>query len=892
MTTTIAFLLVISMAFPLSAIPSVSGASSLATYPVIGATPNPVGIGQETLILIGITQATTSALYGWDGLTINVVKPNGANVTLGPYKTDSTGLTGAVYVPDMVGNYTLQLHFPQQATPVDFTSFFSPTIPKGTIMLASDSIPITLVVQEERTPTYPGIPLPTEYWTRPVDDQLREWSSIDGNWLQTPPNFLAFGNDYAPTSAHILWTKPLTSGGQTGGTLDPSQEILTQTSASGQSGQVGYDTGDAYEGKWSGSIIMGGKLYYQKYASGDIYKETVCVDLHTGEQLWSRPILNNATLTRGQIFYWQTMDFYGAYDYLWYTAGGLGLGGAASTAGGIWAAFDPFTGDWVYNLTGVPSGTTIYGPHGELLILTLNQNAGYMTMWNSSNIPEQTALTNVASFGQPTKNAAVIGSMGYGQWRPMGKVMNSTGPANTWINYNDGKGYVPFNSPECPTGYAGYTWNVTIPKGLPGSVRMAVAMDKIVGGVANTTDVIIWALNLNPAKGPIGQLLYNNDWKAPSDWLAGNQTIGFGAQSFIDNVITVNAKESRMRYGFSLTDGSYKWAISEPIAMLGHLTGGPSGENGYIVYGMLICGTMSGVIQAYDITNGQLVWKYEVRDPYMQTLWSNNWPVGHLIAAGGKIYFANLEHSANQPLPRGGPFIALNATTGEEIFRADGLFRQTVWGGRAVIGDSIIATMDTYDQRIYGIGKGPSATNVNIVDDTIPYGEQVLIKGKITDVSPGLSDTVISARFPNGVPAVSDESMSDWMLHVYKQFPEPNNATGLEININVIDANGNFRNIGTTTSDGSGTFSYVWTPDIEGKYTVIASFAGSNSYWPSSDETAFAVAPPIATATPQPETAAPPVEMYFMGSTVAIIIAIAIVGALVMMMLRRRPVLK
>ncbi len=894
LTILIAFILVSSMVVTMVTIPTAQ-AGTLQSYPVIGATPNPVGVGQETLILVGITQATVSALYGWEGLTVTVTRPDGTNETLGPFKTDSTGLTGATYTPTMEGNYSLQLHFPKQNVTAAITSYFGPSIPKDTIMLASDSEVITLVVQAERTQTYPGIPLPTEYWTRPIDDQLREWSSIDGNWLQTPPNFLTFGNAYAPESAHILWAKPLTSGGQVGGSLDPSQEILTQASQSDQSGQVGYDTGDAYEGKWGSSfgggapIVMGGKLYYQKYASADAFKETVCVDLHTGEQLWSRVLGNNQSLTRGQLFYWQTMDFYGVYDYLWVVTGGSFFGPPMPST---WTAYDPFTGDYVYTLTGVPAGTTpIYGPHGELLIFSLDTTNGFMTMWNSSNIPSLTAMSNVNNnpYGAPIYGA-VIGSMGYGQWEPMGKTINATGPANTYINYNDGNGYIPYNSPETPTGYAGYTWNVTIPKGLPGSVQQVVALDRIVGGAANTTDVQVWALNLNSSKGAIGSLLYNTDWKAPSDWAAGNQSIGFGACSILDKTITVNAKESRMRYGFSTDTGQYKWAISEPIAMLGHLTGGPSGENGYIVYGMLICGTMSGVVEAYNVTNGQLAWKYEVRDPYMQTLWSNNWPVGHLFAAAGKIYFANLEHSANQPLPRGGPFVCLNATTGDEIWRANGLFRQTVWGGRAVIGDSIIATMDTYDQRIYAIGRGPSAVSVAINDDVIPLGDSVLVQGSVTDVSPGLSDKVLQARFPNGVPAVSDASMSDWMLHVYKQFPAPTNVTGVDVMLSVLDPNGNAYSIGTTTTDANGHFSLLWKPEVPGKYTVFATFTGTKGFYPASTETAIGV---TESATTAPTATAAPVSMadaYFVPLSVGMIIAIIVIGAiLALLLVRKRP---
>ena len=57
------------------------------------------------------------------------------------------------------------------------------------------------------------------------------------------------------------------------------------------------------------------------------------------------------------------------------------------------------------------------------------------------------------------------------------------------------------------------------------------------------------------------------------------------------------------------------------------------------------------------------------------------------------------------------------------------------------------------------------------------------------------------------------------------------------------DPNNNYIHIGDAISDSSGFFSFRWVPpaDIVGKYTVIATFAGSQSYWPSSAETAFSV---------------------------------------------------
>ena len=76
--------------------------------------------------------------------------------------------------------------------------------------------------------------------------------------------------------------------------------------------------------------------------------------------------------------------------------------------------------------------------------------------------------------------------------------------------------------------------------------------------------------------------------------------------------------------------------------------------------------------------------------------------------------------------------------------------------------------------------------------------------------------------------------MRGLMEAAYEQQPLPTNLTGVPVNIYVLDSNSNYRQIGTTTSDASGTFSYTWKPDIPGDFTVYAVFAGSNGYWPSS----------------------------------------------------------
>jgi len=184
-------------------------------------------------------------------------------------------------------------------------------------------------------------------------------------------------------------------------------------------------------------------------------------------------------------------------------------------------------------------------------------------------------------------------------------------------------------------------------------------------------------------------------------------------------------------------------------------------------------------------------------------------------------------------------------------------------------------------------GKELWRVNVTAPDVASSLGTPVVIRGTVTDIATGTTQNEQSARFPNGVAAVSDASMSDWMEYVYMQKPAPTNATGVPISINVIDSNGNYRHIGDTTSDTSGMFSFTWTPDIQGSFTVIANFAGSNSYYPSSAESSFAVAAAAPTSSPFPIVSLPPMETYFAASTIAIIIAIALVGAI--LLLKKKP---
>jgi outer membrane protein assembly factor BamB len=851
--TTVALFLMASFIVSLFALPNVSAQiPEKTTYAFIGALPNPAGVGQEVLLHIGITDPLALDTEGWVGLSVTITKPDGTTETISNIRTDSTGGTGKVYVPTMVGNYTLQTHFPEQTYNWSFhPPAFNPMLTGVVKYKASDSEKLTLVVQEEAVPYYPAVPLPTEYWTRPINAQLREWSAISGNWLTTPTDLIAPSNDDAPESAHILWAKVMANAGMVGGNLDSHT----------------YDSGDAYRGKWQSPVIISGVLFYNRWPAGFFGTlgngGVVAVDLHTGKELWFR---NNTVISMGQTMHYSTFNEQGAFAYLWEVQSVFDP--ATFTFVNNWNAIDPFTGEWMYTLKNVPAlgemfGTAmnIRGPNGEILIYEVDQVNGWMAMWNSTNIP--------ALYGALDPTVGQFG-FAYYSWLPEGKTVDARAPC--------------LKSPQTPLGISGYNWNVTIPKGLPGSA-VAVLEDRILGstlsglaGVAPPT-IVFWAISTKA--GQEGRLLYNTTWSSPG----GDLEIRLGAASVETGVFSLWAKETRAHYGFNLDTGAYLWG---PTASQYYLDIYYATIN-TIAYDKLYSAGAGGICYCYDAKTGKLLWKYEAADPYQEILWANNWWLRPLFVTDGKIYLNHEEHSANDPKPRGAPTVCLNATTGEVIWKIEGAFRGTHWGGRGIIGDSIMTTMDTYDQRIYAIGKGPSATAVTAPDVGVVAGGSMVIQGMVTDISPGTEEYALTARFPNGVPAVSDASMSEWMKYVYLQFARPTDATGVEVTLTAIDPNGNFIELGKTTSDASGSFGFAWvTPNVPGMYKIIATFAGSKSYYPSFAETYAVVAEaPPAPAEPEP---APPsmADTYLLPATAGIIVTIVAVGVVLLLILRRR----
>jgi outer membrane protein assembly factor BamB len=875
----------------------------------ISATPKLVGVGQEMTFIYFNPQVPNPSSDKYL-FTLTIARPDGTNETLPPtgaqgiynqaiqdgkYVSDTTGSAWARWVPTVAGNYTVTVKFwgttPSHTDPT-FTGY-----DWWGVTLKESSYTTTFTVQDEAIPplSITTIPLPTEFWSRPIEGQNTMWYQVSSNWLNNAndKNFGGYNNKFqpdgiAPNSGHILWTKQTEDGGVVGG---------TDFKTAGET----FNAGHQYQTRFpQQQIIMQGRLYYREsnwYSASP--GDYVCVDLQTGQEIWRNASMA-AIPTFGYYYGWDDMNQHGVVEPSWLFADNYALG--IHPRLGI-------TNGLGLKLNNVPAGTAehshnnVIGPDGEDLRYTIGGNAtnGYfLTQWNSSRVFISQVSGNYQANvpitpERPTDTPSTIMNWTGTAWTqiPRGTTTGSwTWNGTAWM-------YASSAAMTAATWTAStnpsYDWNVTIsPKFSTSPTIRATIFEDIMlvsnGSIPSAPTYTIadsatfWALNLNPAKGLVGALLWgpitipliNSD----------NQQLMYQAHDPVNGVFMFQQTPDMSWVGYDIYTGAKLWnTISEgdlnPYAYYISSTGyNPEGWS--VAYGKLYSTGYVGIVFAYDTKTGDLLWKHE-SPTYMEKFEYYTLMINAI--ADGKIYIGTHEHSADTPLFKGAKTQCLNATTGEPIWEMLG------WANpyTTQVADGVLTYWNNYDSQVYAVGKGPSQMTVSIADDVIASGSSVMIKGTVIDVSAGTKQKEQAARFPLGVPAVSDSSQSAWMEYVYMQKPRPMSTTGVPIALNVVDANGNYRQIGSTTSDADGFFAFNWKPDIDGQYTVYASFAGSESYWPSHAVTAFSVDAAAPTPSPTAEPVQSTADMYFVPATAGLFVLIIIVLALlVLMMLKKR----
>ncbi len=348
-----------------------------------------------------------------------------------------------------------------------------------------------------------------------------------------------------------------------------------------------------------------------------------------------------------------------------------------------------------------------------------------------------------------------------------------------------------------------------------------------------------------------------------------------------NGIYTEHNKEVGTYYAFNIHTGAQLWGptIPDTNAWNSYTRQGIGDGNVFMMEGV-------SSDRAYYVNNGSLAWEFFAPPAGLESA-TPTYPFEGMYncLVGGGLTFLAVTDSHGDQLFRGAKMYAVNTTTGKAEWSIDGFYGEAHAGGHA-LADGYLVAHNMYDNQVYIIGKGQSATTIQAPNTVQTLGSSVLLQGTVTDQSPGQTSLGIPAA---GTPAISDAGMSDWTSYLYMQKAKPTNATGVLVSLDTVDPNGNLVHIDDVTSDSNGMFKTMWTPQIPGAYTIIASFAGSKSYFSSSSETAMAITEAAPTPTAIPATVQPPTDMYIVGGVAAIIVAIAIVGAILLIAIRKRP---
>jgi hypothetical protein len=828
---------------------------NIPTFLFVSAAPDPVGVGQTVYLsaIFSKPVPTSTALNGdmYLGITIKVTDPDGQVTTLGPHDGGMIGGWATTYVPTKIGEYKMQAFYPGQVLTLtnpynSVPAGFHPEL-NGSKLMPSNSSQITFNVQEEAvTAPYQTTPLPTQYWTRPVMSLNWDWgSNVASNWLGLDATGFCVSGKYdatgcfqpygkAPNTAHILWSRSLREGGQPGGPI--SSDPTTQFSSTSV-------TINMYEG----AVVMNGIAYntIESGMSGNV-QGWEAIDLRTGATIWTKPagIDGNEKIKCGFIFNMHNIQQYGSFAFLMTT------GSTVANQGTVTRVYDAWTGTLVMNLTNsrnlpmivdnVPTVADVgnyraFDQQGGLLGWFVE--GGNLKRWNSTYLLS-------------TVNAQGIGSTSLG---------------NTQKNWTSGIDQV-------------------IPLPTENNLNGTLGIGAI------SRDVIM--LRFSPTFYYQGT---NFGWQVTVGydaitgaklWGPKNQTLPLLEDTSViaarDGVYVLRNKDTNKLSGYSLKTGDLIWG---PVDTL--FTGNtPLDIFSDAAYGKVYLWDMGGLVQAYDLNTGARLWNWsrgsagydDPRGVYeLFGYRTHSIADGKLFLQEGVMYSPPL-HPARRTV--------LNCTDGTLVWDI------LSYSGRSgsVVADGELLEFDSYDCKLYAFGQGPTAATVTAPNVEVPFGSSITVTGRVTDISAGTKQPGVVENFPDGVPAVSDTSVNHWMEYVYKQQIKPTNTTGVPVSLDVIDANNNLRHIGDTTTDMTGTFGYVWKPDIPGKYTLIATFPGSQAYYGSSAETFFNIGEAAQATQPTTVPITSVADTYLLPSVAAIIVAIAVVGAvLALLVIKKRP---
>jgi hypothetical protein len=790
--------------------------------------PGKVGLTQEFLVNLWITFPAGEGKY-MNHYQVVITDPDGQTQTVDLLSYPDDGTSWFTYAPSKIGEYQFQFFFGGEYFPEGYyaggawsetrTGAFANAIYNPSVYCTPAVSPITTVsVQEELVISW-QLSLPTnEYWTRPVQPNMRlSWEMLGAypwSWaIISGVTSLAWNDNYygpfvpAVTTPHIVWSRTQNLAGIIGG--EAGQATLLSSPG-------------------TPNVIYMGRCYQTRYEviNGKPTNCAVCYDLRTGQVYYAIPIAEGGVTPR----------------HISYSYSGRGAGAASAELSAI-------SGNLLYKInptTGATTNITLPTFSGNGSSAELFFRDGYYYSF-------QGIKTNTET---PAINVTVTDSYeGYLiKWDSLGSStnFNSRIESNTSVT-------LPMSY---RTAYQTSTYG-NILGGFDPESMITVQQHRFLYGGYYGYSLVAYDLKND------GKILWNytssvsemsSAYRPTNEWVRDGLYI---AEMELGSLKAWDLKTGKVLWE-TRTDQDYPWGefwLYDEAAW------------NDIIYAVGYTG-----VWAFNEYTGEILWQYS--DPAMEfeTAYTrasdgvSMYAISSARVIGGLLYVSDGIHSFDQPVQRGWGMICLNATTGEFQWKLSGTAMQA-----GASSEGYLTAGSQYDGTMYVIGKGASKTSISGPQTAVSKGSSVVLTGKVLDQSP-----VSLAKTAGGIACVADESMSLWMDYNYLQLPingiyGNETVKGVQVFLTAENEHGEYTYIGETYTDESGTFSYIWTPDEVGKYTVTATFDGSNAYGKSSDTTAIGVVAATSDGNNQPNFA-----LYIAVSTIVMVVVILIVGFLLL----------
>ncbi len=581
--------------------------------------PNPIGISQPLLVNMWIEPPIWAGRYLQNAYKVTFTKPDGStdSKTVSSFQGDTTAYFE--YPVDQVGTWKITFDFLGGYYPAgNYTP--AEAVYAGGTMNAPLSIyykpstdgPYDLIVQSQPALSWPGSPLPTDYWTTPVEPENREWWPILGSYPATgivgggpgwPADTNAYMSNYnyvpyvtLPESAHIVWKQMTDIGGVIGSALGQYSYISSPSTFSIIYDGMGYrttakPTGPTTTTYWQCYDLYTGKLIFERpQQTGESFPTMVNYVTKTIEA-----VPGNVAQSRGTIVQFMTIT------------------------GGRLITYEPYDLHVLWNISISPLTSGTFYANGE-------------------SAPCFYSVQNIGNASRPNYrliNWSITGDLAY---------------------------------PDLLNRRVGVLNNVSWPFSSLGTVDYESSIAVSTGSITSSSTGVTYGQIIMAADMRTGNLL----WNITTDATTGLGGFFSGSTACADHGKFAVRLNDGHWHCWDLHTGTALW-VSETTSWPWGTFGAYGVES---AYGLLYYPQYDGVAAYNWTTgkvawlfSAQAPYPYET--PYQDY---NPFYDTTVQISDGKFYIANYAHPPlNQPYSRGWKLFCINATTGEDIWAINGI---------------------------------------------------------------------------------------------------------------------------------------------------------------------------------------------------------------------------